>query len=71
MRSSMRVIFSPPPAKRRGGVGGGGGGGGGASAAFTEAAVPADRLPTPDLESELRSPRTPPRAMRVEGGEFI
>src|SRR5207245_7540732 len=25
--------------------------------------------PTPDLESELCSPRTPPRAMRVEGGE--
>jgi DNA ligase 1 len=27
--------------------------------------------PTPDLESELRSPRTPPRATRVEGGGRI
>jgi ATP-dependent helicase Lhr and Lhr-like helicase len=32
----------------------------------TETAEPP---PTPDLESELRSPRTPPRAMRAEGGE--
>jgi excinuclease ABC subunit B len=48
---------SPPPAREaRGGEGSGVGGG----AAFTEAAVPADRPPTPDLESELRSPRTPP-----------
>jgi very-short-patch-repair endonuclease len=31
-----------------------------------DAAVNADRLPTPDLESELRSPRTPPQA---GGGE--
>jgi DNA ligase 1 len=56
---------SPPLPPRSGGEGWGGGG----SAAFTEAAVPADTPPTPDLESELRSPRTPLRAMRVEGGE--
>jgi hypothetical protein len=31
-----------------------------------DAAVNADRPPTPDLESELRSPRTPPQA---GGGE--
>ena len=51
------LLISPPPTRPcawRGGVGGGG------SAVFTEAAVPADRPPTPDLESELRSPRTPP-----------
>jgi hypothetical protein len=35
----------------------------GGSAAFTEAAVLADRPPTPDP--------SPPRAMRVEGGEFM
>jgi len=27
--------------------------------------------PTPDLESELRSPRTPPRASRAGGGEQV
>jgi DNA ligase-1 len=41
----------------------------GGGAAFTDASVPAERPPTPNLESELCSPRTPPRAMRVEGGE--
>jgi hypothetical protein len=34
----------------------------GGSAAFTEAAVYAEAPPPPTLESELRSPRTPPRA---------
>jgi excinuclease ABC subunit B len=38
----------------------------GGGAAFTEAVVPADRPPTPDLESELRSRRTPP--LRGERG---
>ena len=52
-----RVWFYPTNAKRRGGVGGGGG------AAFIETAVPADRPPTPDP--------SPPRAMRVEGGEVM
>jgi hypothetical protein len=49
-------IFSPPP--RSGGEGSGVGG----SATFTEAAVPAERPPTPNP--------SPPRAMRVEGGEL-
>src|ERR1700733_7914591 len=40
---------------------GGGGGGGGGTAAYTEAALSADSPPTP-------AP-SPPRAMRVEGGE--
>ena len=34
--------------------------------ATIDAAIPADRPPTPDPESELRSPRTPPQA---GGGE--
>jgi len=46
-------LFSPPPAQRWGGVGGGGG------AAYSEAAVRADRPPTPDP--------SPPRA-RARGG---
>ena len=55
--SCLAMLFSPPSTRscawREGsGVGG--------SAAFTQASVPADRPPTPDLESELRSPRTPP-----------
>jgi len=52
---------SPPPAKRRGGVGGGG------TSANSLPAEQTDRPPTPDLESELCSPRTPPRA-RARGG---
>jgi ATP-dependent DNA ligase len=56
---------SSPLPPRSGGEGSGVGGG----AAITEATFPADRPPTPNLESELCSPRTPPRAMRVEGGE--
>jgi DNA ligase-1 len=48
---------SAPLPPRSGGEGSGVGGG----AAITEAAVPADRPPTPDP--------SPPRAMRVEGGE--
>jgi hypothetical protein len=42
----------------------------GGLSAGTAASVNAALPPTPDPESELRSPRTPPRAMRVEGGEF-
>jgi DNA ligase-1 len=56
---------SSPLPPRSGGEGSGVGGG----AAFTDASVPAERPPTPNLESELCSPRTPPRATRVEGGE--
>jgi DNA ligase-1 len=55
---------STPLPPRSGGEGSGVGGG----AAITETAFPADRPPTPNLESEPCSPRTPSRAMRVEGG---
>ena len=51
------VSSSPPPAQARGGEGSGVGGG----AAFTDAAVPADRPPTPDP--------SPPRASARGGGE--
>src|SRR5213595_910165 len=49
---------TPPLPPRSGGEGSGVGGG----AAITEAAFPADRPPTPNP--------SPPRAMRVEGGEI-
>jgi DNA ligase 1 len=55
-RSPTNARSAPLP-PRSGGEGSGVGGG----AANTEAAVPADRPPTPDP--------SPPRAMRVEGGE--
>jgi hypothetical protein len=42
-----------------------------ARACRTDAASPVASPPTPDLESELRSPRTPPRASRAEGGEQV
>ncbi|SHG35673.1 excinuclease ABC subunit UvrB [Bradyrhizobium erythrophlei] len=49
--------FSPPPTRiARGGEGSGVGGG----STNSLPASPAERPPTPDLESELRSPRTPP-----------
>jgi hypothetical protein len=41
----------------------------GGASANSLAEQQADRPPTPDLESELCSPRTPPRALRVGGGE--
>src|ERR1700680_4642257 len=59
---------SPPPPPRSGGEGSGVGGLSTRSTARSEAA---EAPPTPDLESELCSPRTPPRAMRAEGGERI
>src|ERR1700738_5038117 len=51
--------------------GGEGSGGVGLSTRSTARSEPAEAPPTPDLESELCSPRTPPRAMRAEGGERI
>jgi len=56
---------SSPLPPRSGGEGSGVGG----SAANSLSEERADTPPTPDLESELCSPRTPPRAARVEGGE--
>jgi DNA ligase-1 len=58
---------STPLPPRSGGEGSGVGGG--AANSLPEEQV--DRPPTPNLESELCSPRTPPRATRVEGGERI
>ena len=55
---------SPLPAKRWGGVGGGGLSAHSTSSEFAEAP------PTPDPESELRSPRTQPRA-RARGGRGV
>ena len=51
--------------------GGEGSGVGGLSTRSTARSEAAEAPPTPDLESELCSPRTPPRAMRAEGGERI
>jgi excinuclease ABC subunit B len=51
---------SPPPTHLRGGEGSGVGGGPTSSVPKSETER-VDRPPTPDLESELRSPRTPPR----------
>ncbi|MBR1143625.1 ligase-associated DNA damage response DEXH box helicase [Bradyrhizobium sp. AUGA SZCCT0431] len=63
LSSTMRSSPLPP---RSGGEGSGVGGVSACSHANTEsAALP----PTPDLESELCSPRTPPRASRAGGGE--
>jgi DNA ligase-1 len=59
---------SSPLPPRSGGEGSGVGGGA-ADSLRTEKR--AEKPPTPDLESELCSPRTPPRAARVEGGERI
>ncbi len=50
--------------------GGEGSGVGGLSTRSTARSEAAEAPPTPDLESELCSPRTPPRAMRAEGGEL-
>jgi ATP-dependent Lhr-like helicase len=44
--------------------------GGGSTNSRVDAGIePAEAPPTPDLESELGSPRTPPRAARAGGGE--
>ncbi|MDP3075290.1 MAG: ATP-dependent DNA ligase, partial [Bradyrhizobium sp.] len=66
-KASLSAQLSSPHPPRRGAEGSGVGG--------LSAGLAGDELaetpPTPDLESELRSPRTPPRAMRVGGGEQI
>jgi ATP-dependent helicase Lhr and Lhr-like helicase len=62
--SSAPVRFSPL-LPRSGGEGSGVGGG----SANQLLAVRAETPPAPDLESELRSPRIPPRAARAGGGE--
>jgi DNA ligase-1 len=59
---------SAPLPPRSGGEGSGVGGGAASSRSRT-GTQSVEAPPTPDLESELRSPRTPPRAARVEGGE--
>src|SRR5258707_2960055 len=48
---------------------GGEGSGVGRLSARTTRSESAEAPPAPDLESELRSPRTPPRATRAGGGE--
>jgi excinuclease ABC subunit B len=55
--ASRDSSFSPPPTRAARGGEGSGVGGVSANPADNEFAAP---LPTPDLESELRSPRTPP-----------
>src|SRR5260370_3631415 len=62
-RSGPQAQSAPLP-PRSGGEGSGVGG----LSADSLAAERAETPPTPDLESELCSPRTPPRAMRVDGG---
>src|SRR5438128_9093110 len=58
LREDARSRFSPPPARKaRGGEGSGVGGVSARSHADIELA---EAPPTPDLESELCSPRTPP-----------
>ncbi len=61
---SERALSSPLP-PRSGGEGSGVGG----VSAYDAAGEFAEPPPTPDLESELRSPRTSPRATRAGGGE--
>ena len=56
-------VRSSPLPPRSGGEGSGG------LSALTTGNELAETPPTPNLESELRSPRTPPRAMRAGGGE--
>ncbi|WP_291687216.1 DEAD/DEAH box helicase, partial [Bradyrhizobium sp.] len=65
--SSLRSSPLPP----RSGGEGSGVGGASASSRFHAGTEPAEAPLTPDLESELRSPRTPPRASRAGGGEKI
>src|SRR4051794_29700894 len=62
-KSAVRHGESSSPLPPRSGGEGSGVGGVSAGATVSEFAAPP---PTPDLESEPRSPRTPPRAMRVE-----
>jgi DNA ligase-1 len=66
-RSSSHAQSAPLPPRS----GGEGLGVGGLSTRSTARSEAAEAPPTPDLESELCSPRTPPRATRVEGGERI
>jgi DNA ligase 1 len=66
-RSPTHAPSAPLP-PRSGGEGSGVGGGS-TSSRSDVGTEPAEAPPTPNLESELRSPRTPPRASRVEGGE--
>jgi DNA ligase-1 len=66
-KTAPRAQSSPLPPRS----GGEGSGVGGLSTRSTARSEAAEAPPTPDLESELRSPRTPPRAMRAEGGERI
>ena len=63
--ASSSVRSSPLPPRS----GGEGSGVGGVSTSSLPSEEQADRPPTPDLESELCSPRTPPRAARAGGGE--
>src|ERR1700730_7504025 len=67
-KTAPRAQSSPLPPRGRGGEGSGVGP---LSTRSTARSESAEAPPTPDLESELCSPRTPPRAMRAEGGEGI
>jgi DNA ligase-1 len=66
-KAATATALSAPFPPRSGGEGLGVGG----ASANSQPKGQAERPPNPDLEGELRSPRTPPRAMRVEGGERI
>jgi ATP-dependent Lhr-like helicase len=67
--SSPRSLTRASPLLPRSGGEGWGVGGGSASSRSHAGIETAEAPPTPDLESELRSPRTPPRALRAGGGE--
>ena len=66
-KAAATTALSTPLPPRSGGEGVGGGAASSRSRTGTESA---ETPPTPDLESELCSPRTPPRTARVEGGEY-
>src|ERR1700731_3974553 len=66
-KTAPRAQSSPLPPRG----GGEGSGVGGLSTRSTARSEAAEAPPTPHLQSELCSPRTPPRAMRAEGGERI
>jgi DNA ligase-1 len=66
-KTAPRAQSSPLPPRS----GGEGSGVGALSTRSTARSEAAEAPPTPDLESELCSPRTPPHAMRAEGGERI
>ncbi|MDP3075294.1 ligase-associated DNA damage response DEXH box helicase [Bradyrhizobium sp.] len=65
LSTENKSLARPSPLPPR--SGGEGSGVGGLSAHATASEL-AETPPTPDPESELRSPRTPPRAMRAGGG---